>query len=84
MQLNGGLEVVEDFLPLELGSTDVILGIQWLEKLGVVRNNWKTRIMEFEVNEEPIILKGDPTLVRSKISLKVMLQTLKKTGTGYW
>ncbi|XP_063944151.1 uncharacterized protein LOC135150826 isoform X1 [Daucus carota subsp. sativus] len=26
VQLDGGLEVVEDFLPLELGSTDVILG----------------------------------------------------------
>lgn len=30
LQLDGGLEVVEDFLPLKLGSSDVILGIAWL------------------------------------------------------
>lgn len=27
LQLDGGVEVVEDFLPLQLGSSDVILGI---------------------------------------------------------
>lgn len=27
LQLDGGVEVKEDFLPLKLGSTDVILGI---------------------------------------------------------
>lgn len=80
----GGLEVVEDFLPLELGSADVILGVQWLEKLGVVKNNWKTQLMEFEVDGEAVILKGDPTLIRAKVSLKAMLRMLKKTGTSFW
>lgn len=48
LQLDGGIEVVEDFLPLQLGSSDIILGIQWLEKLGMVLTNWKTQVMTFE------------------------------------
>lgn len=39
--LEGGVEVTSDFLPLGLGSSDIIPGIQWLETLGVVMTDWK-------------------------------------------
>lgn len=29
-----GITVVEDVLPLQLGNSDMILGLKWLEKLG--------------------------------------------------
>lgn len=84
LQLDGGLEVVEDFLPLKLGSSDVILGIQWLEKLGMVLTNWKTQVMKFEIKGEPITLVGDPSLVHTQISLKAMRRVLRKGNEGYW
>lgn len=65
LQLDGGIEVEEDFLPLKLGNSDVKLGIQWLEKLGMVLNNWKTQVMKFEIKGEPITLVGNLSLVRS-------------------
>ena len=34
-----GLTIVEDFLPLKLGNTDVILGMPWLGTLGDVKVN---------------------------------------------
>lgn len=46
-----GVEVVEDFLPLDLGSSDLILGIQWLETLGVVTVNRKSLLMKFNLGE---------------------------------
>ena len=35
------IEIVEDFLPLDLGRADVILGMKWLESLKGMQVNWK-------------------------------------------
>lgn len=40
-------ELVDNFFPLDLGNSNVILGVQWLEKLGTVSTNWKLQIMQF-------------------------------------
>lgn len=63
-----------DFLPLGIGNSDVILGVHWLELLGTLVSDWKTQKMSFVVDRIPIKLKGDPSLARSKISLKAMCQ----------
>ena len=39
------VDIVEDFLPFNLTSSDVILGIQWLETLGDVQINQKLQRM---------------------------------------
>lgn len=83
LHLAGQMMICEDFLPLELGTADVILGVQWLEKLGPVTTNWKTQIMKFEIGGSPVTLIGDPSLIHSKISLKAMLKSLRKEGGGF-
>lgn len=70
------MEITVDMLPLQLGNSEVILGIQWLETLGTVVNNWRTQIMQFEKNGRMITLVGDASLVHSQISLKAMLKSL--------
>ncbi|KAJ9561372.1 hypothetical protein OSB04_006532 [Centaurea solstitialis] len=47
-----GLDIKDDFLPIQLGNIDVILGIQWLETLGTISHNWKTQAMGKLIHEE--------------------------------
>lgn len=77
-----GIDVVEEFLSLRLGSSDIILGVKWLETLGTTQTNWKTQTMAFEVGGESVCLKGDPSLGKSLITLKAMSRELKKEKGG--
>ena len=46
-------------------------------------SNWKTQTLKFQLGREHVTLKGDPSLGRTKISLKAMIRTLQKEGGGY-
>lgn len=37
-----GVQIIQDFLPFRLG-VDMILGIDWLSRLGKVKTNWGKR-----------------------------------------
>ena len=54
------MEIVEDFSPLDMGITDIIMGIHWLKTLGATHINWKTHSMKFNmrntVGEKSIFL----------------------------
>lgn len=77
IQLDGGFFLPEDFLPLSLGTSDIILGIQWLGQFGTVTTNWRS------LRGKMVTLVGDPTLVKSQISVKAMLRTIRKEKQGY-
>lgn len=61
-------EIVEEFLLFDLGMTNVVLGYSWLITLGEMRVNWGTHRLRFKVQDQWIILLGDPALVRAQIS----------------
>lgn len=73
-----GLDITEDFLPLTLGSTDVILGIQWISSTRWMHVNWETLIVKFVVNGVVKVLRGDPNLSKSELSLKTLQKTISR------
>ncbi|KAL4578141.1 hypothetical protein LXL04_014260 [Taraxacum kok-saghyz] len=77
-----GLEICEEFLPLKLGNSDVILGMQWLVKLGLTHTNWATQTMKFHMEGRLITLKGNPSLERSMVSLKTISKVMQQEGHG--
>lgn len=78
-----GLTIIEDFLPIALGISDLILGLQWLEKLGTMTANWKSQKISFKMGSENVVIQGDASLGRTGITLKAMLKTLRKEGQGF-
>lgn len=76
------LTIWEKKFPFDLGHSDIILGIQWLEKLGLLTTNWKSQIMTFETGEGMMTLRGDPSLGCSLVSLKAMTRLLNKGEPG--
>lgn len=75
-----GCTITSSFLPLELGSADIILGIQWLETLGNMKVNWKLQILRFKVGAHKYVLQGDPSICCSAASLKSIFKTLQQDG----
>ena len=65
---------------LNLGSANIILGMQCLETLGGMQVNWKTLIMRFQQGAVLVTLQGDPSLCNSLVSLKAMLKAINGEG----
>ena len=76
------LTIVETFLPIELGSTDMVLGMQWLGRVGQMEVDWHKLEMYISMGPTRVTLRGDPSLRRTSVSLKSMFRTLRKGCPG--
>lgn len=53
-----GRMFVHDFLLIQIGSWDTVLGIQWLRQLGEVYWDFQTMTMRFDMDGQTVCLKG--------------------------
>ena len=70
------LEIVVDFFRISLGSSEVILGYQWLASLGKSYMNWGSMKMRFKVGGTGVQLQGDPSLCKTQVSLHSLVLTI--------
>ncbi|KAI0496574.1 hypothetical protein KFK09_022894 [Dendrobium nobile] len=78
-----GIQVREDFLPLELGSTDVILGMKWLQTLGETKDNWGALTMELMVDGRKVVIRRDAGLSKAMKLFKTMVRDIQEVGKDY-
>lgn len=46
----GELDIVQDFLPMPMGSSDIILGMKWLAIVRETWDDWKNLTMTRTIN----------------------------------
>ncbi|CAL0306354.1 unnamed protein product [Lupinus luteus] len=78
-----GLEIVQIFYLFGLKGVDLVLGLEWLAKLGEVKADFGK--LELTVKKGNMVhkIKGYPSLHRTQLSLKAFMQVLKEEGEGF-
>nr|GEZ39643.1 hypothetical protein [Tanacetum cinerariifolium] len=77
-----GLSMEVDLYVLPMQGPDVVLGLQWLQKLGKVTHDYVQQTMEFTLANKTYSLQGDESLRMKRISLHHM-QALLETNDVY-
>lgn len=77
------LTIIADYLMVELGRVDVILGMHWLSTTCLVKIHWPTLTMSFKVGDKKVTLRGDPSLIKAEYSLKTFAKTSKEEDKGF-
>lgn len=67
-----GMSFTSDFIVLDLGNVDVILGMQWLRTLGKCQIDWEKHEYVFWYQGREVTLLGDPTLHTPKLTCKTI------------
>ncbi|GKB44630.1 ty3-gypsy retrotransposon protein [Tanacetum coccineum] len=65
------------FIRVSMKGPDIVLGIQWLQKLGKVTHDYSEQTMEFTWLDRVYVLKGDDALRMKRISLHHMRALLE-------
>lgn len=65
---------------MELESSNIIFGMQWLPKLGEMQVNWQILTMTFTISCIKVTLKRDSSLNSASVSMKSMLKAHKEQG----
>lgn len=60
-----------------------MLGMQWLYSLGMTGVDWKNLSMTFLHKGKKVVIKGDQSLTKSRVSLKNMIKTWKDFDQGF-
>lgn len=78
-----GVTIMADLFALHLGGLDVILGMQWLEKLGDVVTDYKVGTMRLKYGEEIVTLKSETNDMLKEVGIQSLSRMWHKGGRCY-
>ncbi|XP_027343350.1 uncharacterized protein LOC113855916 [Abrus precatorius] len=77
-----GVAIVQTFYLIKLGSVDIVLGMEWLQRLGTITANFYQLYIKWQKGAESRMIRGDASLGRKCATLKTTLKALKEEGGG--
>ncbi|CAH9084359.1 unnamed protein product [Cuscuta europaea] len=78
-----GTLIQQTFYMLELGVTDMVLGLEWLTELGNMDFNFQDKVIKWRKQGQIYMIKGETTLNNMEVSMKTMAHILQQTGDGF-
>jgi len=79
-----GLNIVQNFFLLDLGGTEVVLGMEWLASLGDVEANFKNLTIKWGKKGNQQVLIGDPSLSKAQTAWKALIKAIQDDGDGFY
>lgn len=76
--------IKQNLYVLTMEGANIVLGIQWLETLGVVKTNYKELTMEFELLGKTIRIQGDSQVTETAISGKGLRRLVARQEVAYF
>lgn len=68
---------------MPMASCDMILGMKWLSSIGETRDDWKNLTMSLQVDGKEVILRDDPSLNKTRVSLRSLWRQWTPEEEGY-
>ncbi|XP_050916371.1 uncharacterized protein LOC127131495 [Lathyrus oleraceus] len=79
-----GVEFNQHFFLMELGGTDMVLGMDWLASLGNIEANFAELSLKWASEGQKHNIQGDPILCTKQASMKAMIKALHNEGMGFF
>ncbi|XP_058755088.1 uncharacterized protein LOC131628242 [Vicia villosa] len=79
-----GVKFSQHFFMMELGGTELVLGMDWLASLGKIEANFGELSLKWEKEGLAYEIKGDSALCVRQSNWKAMLRNLRDEGVGFY
>lgn len=76
--------IVQDLFVLTMEGENVVLGVQWLETLGVVKTDYKQLTLEFDCGDTVVKLKGNAQIADAELSKQWLRRMVARKEVAYY
>lgn len=76
-------EIIQNFFMMELGGTEMVLGMDWLASLGNIEANFKQLVIKWNEGGQKVSIRGDPSLCKDQASWKAMIKAIQDEGEAF-